>query len=91
LEGLGQEVGVAYSGERALQIAPEHRPEVAFLGLAMPGMSGRELAEQLRKRFPPEELTLIALSGFGKRSARERIQRGVSLSTTSSSRQRSQR
>ncbi len=64
LKGLGQDVLEAYSGDEALKLALERRPEVAFLDLAMPGMSGRDLAEQLRRHFPPDRLTLVALSGF---------------------------
>jgi two-component system, chemotaxis family, CheB/CheR fusion protein len=64
LERMGQQVRVAYSGEVGLEIAREQRPEVAFLDLAMPGMSGSEVAQHLRQVFPSTELTLVALSGY---------------------------
>ena len=64
LESMGQQVRVAYSGEAGLEIAREQRPQVAFLDLAMPGMSGLEVAQNLRRVFPSTELTLVALSGY---------------------------
>jgi CheY-like chemotaxis protein len=37
---------------------------MAFVDLAMPGMNGEELARRLREEFPPEELALVAVSGY---------------------------
>jgi hypothetical protein len=54
LEKLGQQVQVAYDGETALEIALEQRPQIAILDVAMPGMTGVELAQPLRKQFLPE-------------------------------------
>jgi signal transduction histidine kinase len=65
LEKFGQQVQVAYDGETALQIALEQRPQIAILDVAMPGMTGAELAQRLRKKFPPNELTLVAFTGYG--------------------------
>jgi CheY-like chemotaxis protein len=64
LETLDQDVRVAYAGEAALQAAREHRPEVAFLDLSMPGMGGDELARRLREQAQPGPY-IVALSGFG--------------------------
>ena len=65
LESLGQDVRVAHSGEEALVAAREFRPAVAFLDLAMPGMSGAELAQRLREELPGNGMTLVAVTGFG--------------------------
>jgi CheY-like chemotaxis protein len=64
LESMGQDVRVAYGGEAALAVARTYRPHVAFLDLAMPGMDGAELARRLREEFPPEQLILVATSGY---------------------------
>jgi len=69
LSALGQQVEVAYAGERGLASALAHRPQIAFLDLSMPGMSGVELSRRLREHFPPEALTLVALSGHDRRAA----------------------
>ena len=65
LESLGQDVRVVHSGEQALAAAREFRPTVAFLDLAMPGISGAELARRLREEFPRNGMTLVAVTGFG--------------------------
>jgi two-component system, chemotaxis family, CheB/CheR fusion protein len=66
LQKMGQQVKVAYDGEAALEIALEQRPQIAFLDVAMPGMSGVELARRLRQTFPsPSKLTLVAFTGYG--------------------------
>jgi CheY-like chemotaxis protein len=65
LEKLGQQVRVAYDGETALEIALEQCPQIAILDVAMPGMTGVELAQHLRQKFPPSELTLVAFTGYG--------------------------
>ena len=64
LEIMGQQVRVAHTGEAALEIAREQRPQVAFVDFAMPGMSGAEVAQRLRQEFSSTELTLVALSGY---------------------------
>jgi two-component system, chemotaxis family, CheB/CheR fusion protein len=71
LEELGQQVRVAYDGETALQIARKQRPQMAFVDLAMPSMSGREVAKRLRQQFPPQELRLVALTGHGTASTQD--------------------
>ncbi len=69
LEGMGQDVRVAYGGEAALAVARAYRPHVAFVDLAMPGMDGEELARRLREEFAPEQLALIATSGYPRNEA----------------------
>ena len=64
LESMGQKVRVAYGGDNAIEIAHERRPQVAFIDLSMPGISGAEVANRLRQEFSPSQLTLVALSGY---------------------------
>ena len=45
----GHEVSVACSGTQALEVASQLRPELLLLDIGMPGMSGYELAEALRR------------------------------------------
>jgi CheY-like chemotaxis protein len=67
----GHEVADAADGLSALSVAETFLPECAILDLSMPGMDGIELARRLRRRFPREQLTLIALSGFAEREIRD--------------------
>jgi signal transduction histidine kinase/CheY-like chemotaxis protein len=70
LETLGQDVAVAYDAQTAVALARERRPRVAFLDVWMPGVTGSQLAHQLRAEFAPGELTLVAVSGHDKHHAR---------------------
>jgi CheY-like chemotaxis protein len=67
----GHEVHTARNGWEALQVAQRVRPGVVLLDLGLPGMSGYELAGQMKKHAaqPP---FLIALTGHGREEARRR-------------------
>ena len=64
LEGHGYDVMVAGSGKAALQLVGvgEGRLDLLVTDVVMPGMSGRQLAEQLRVRQPG--LKVLYLSGY---------------------------
>jgi PAS domain S-box-containing protein len=62
LEELGCEVTVAGSGRTALSIARSERPELILTRLVMPGMSGWELLENMRRDPELEELPVIMTS-----------------------------
>jgi CheY-like chemotaxis protein len=62
--GWGHEVAVAADGLSALSLVEAFRPECAIVDLSMPGMNGIDLARRLRLRFPPGQLSLIALSSY---------------------------
>jgi len=67
---LGQDVAVAYDAQSAVALARQRRPDVAFLDVSMPGVTGSELANQLRAEFAPGELRLVAVTGHDKHDAR---------------------
>ena len=46
----GQEVRVAHDGPSALEVASEFHPELVLLDIGLPGMSGYEVAKNLRRR-----------------------------------------
>lgn len=48
LEEAGYTVGLAESGERALQRAEEWRPDLVMLDIQMPGIGGIEVARRLK-------------------------------------------
>ncbi len=68
----GQEVRVAHDGPSALRSAEEFRPEVVLLDIGMPGMDGYEVARRLRGRPDSSAATLVALTGWGQESDRQK-------------------
>jgi two-component system CheB/CheR fusion protein len=57
----GHEAREAADGDEALYLAAEFRPDVVFLDLAMPGMTGLEVAQRLRQDGAAP--LLVALTG----------------------------
>ncbi len=49
IQSAGHEVLAAGSGEEALQLAMEHRPDLIVLDVMMPGLSGYEVCQSLRE------------------------------------------
>jgi len=72
LEQLGHEVFVAYTGGRAIEVAHERRPDVILLDLALPDVSGYDVARTLRRDARLAGIRIIGLSGFGGDEHRKR-------------------
>jgi signal transduction histidine kinase len=68
----GHEVRIAHNGATALEIATDFKPEVIFLDIGMPGMDGYDVARNMRKRPGLENVFLVALTGWGQQSDRQR-------------------
>ena len=64
LSVLQVEAIVARYGEEAIKHAEQFKPEIALVDLRMPEMDGYEVATRLRAIFPPEALTIVAVSGL---------------------------
>lgn len=62
LQLWGHDVRVAYSGEAALESVATFEPDVFLLDIALPRMSGFEMARRFRGRFP--DALLVAVTGF---------------------------
>lgn len=68
----GYEVLEARDGPSALQVAPSFRPDVAVLDIGLPAMDGYDLAQHLREELGESTPKLIAMTGYGQESDRER-------------------
>jgi two-component system CheB/CheR fusion protein len=72
LEKMGHQVRVVPDGPTALAAIREETPEYALIDVGLPGMSGYDLAREIRKLPEARELTLIAHTGYGQAEDRER-------------------
>ncbi len=68
LRKFGHNVAVAYSGERALEVAQTFKPETVFLDLAMPDMDGFAVLEMMKRDSLYSAARIVALTGFGQPS-----------------------
>ncbi|HYT94797.1 MAG TPA: response regulator [Gemmataceae bacterium] len=73
LEAMGHQVEVARDGPAALQAAEANRPDAVLLDLGLPGLSGYEVAQQLRQQQTGAARPLIiAVTGLGEYTQRLR-------------------
>jgi two-component system CheB/CheR fusion protein len=68
----GCNVEVAHDGVAALDTALRLAPDIVFLDLSLPRMDGLEVARQLRRRYQTDRMLLVATTGFGQDTDRER-------------------
>jgi len=70
LQLWGHEVQSALNGPEALALAVEFRPEIILLDIGLPGMSGYEVARQLRQLPGFRDVFIVAVTGYGQESDR---------------------
>lgn len=72
LRESGHEVKVAHDGQAALAAAAEFMPEFAFLDIGLPQLNGYELARALAAAPATRDIVLVAVTGWGQESDRQR-------------------
>jgi len=72
LRMMGHDASIAHDGESALRGIEADRPDIVLLDIGLPGMSGYEVAERLRKTPAGKALRLYALTGYGQEEDRRR-------------------
>jgi signal transduction histidine kinase len=72
LRVLGYEARQASDGLEGLAAAAELRPDVVLLDIAMPKLNGYEVARRLRAEEWGKHMLLIAVTGWGQESAKQR-------------------
>ena len=76
LEKSGYAVLTAANGIEGIRLAREHLPDMAFVDLKMPNMSGMEIIEILTRDIP--DIVLVMITGFASiGSAVEAMQKGA--------------
>jgi signal transduction histidine kinase len=72
LEMEGHAARIAHTGHEALAAAPDFAPDIVFLDIGLPDLSGYEVARQLRNTPAGEQALLVALTGWGTEEDRQR-------------------
>jgi CheY-like chemotaxis protein len=69
---FGHEAKVALSGPAGLETARSLRPDVVLCDISLPGMDGYAVAGSLRSEPATQATRLVALTGYGRDSDRQR-------------------
>ncbi len=78
LSATGHRVRVAYDARQALEIFRAFHPQVVFMDLDMPEMTGLEAAARIRLMPGGTACAIIALTGWGS-DAHRRLSRDASI------------
>lgn len=66
LKSEGFDTRIAHDGPEAIATAKTFAPTVVLLDIRLPGMSGMEVAQELRQMPESREAKLIAISGLSR-------------------------
>jgi PAS domain S-box-containing protein len=72
LKAWGHDVQTAFGGEAALETVRHFQPEIIFLDIGMPGMSGYDVAKWLRAEPSARGIVIAAVTGYGQEADRQR-------------------
>src|SRR5581483_8164903 len=68
LNDEGHQVREVYRGTEVVRLLEEFDPDVALVDIGMPGMSGYDVARQVRERYGKGRPLLVAITGWKKPS-----------------------
>jgi signal transduction histidine kinase len=71
LEHAGHAVHIAHNGASAIAAALQVQPDLVFLDIGLPDMSGGEVAARMRELPALQNIALVALTGYGQHKDRE--------------------
>ena len=64
LDELGHRTLIVHDGPAALKVFEDYRPDVVLLDIGLPGMTGYDVARQLRSRG--SKARIVAVTGWGQ-------------------------
>lgn len=64
LKRLGHEVVVAADGETAVTLAAQEKPDLIFMDVMMPRLSGLEAARKIHEITELQDVPIVAISAF---------------------------
>ena len=71
VEHFGHDAVTVDSGERALEVAPDERPEVILMDIVMPGMSGYTATRKLGKNRSTRHIPVIFVTSRDSEADRQ--------------------
>jgi signal transduction histidine kinase/ActR/RegA family two-component response regulator len=74
LRASRHDVRTAHDGPTALEVALDYRPDVVLLDIGLPGLNGFEVAKRVHQQPTIENIVLVAMTGYGLESDRQRSQ-----------------
>ena len=72
LELSGHDVQTTHDGLSAITAALKYRPHVVLLDIGLPGLNDFEVAKRLRQQPSMQNVVLVAMTGYGELTARQR-------------------
>jgi DNA-binding response OmpR family regulator len=74
LQASGFAVRCVYDGISALSVARTYKPSVIVLDIGLPDITGYEVARRLREQQEFAHTAIVAVTGYGQSSDRQRAQ-----------------
>jgi twitching motility two-component system response regulator PilH len=70
LQGYGFETLAAADGEQGIELAREHRPDVIFMDVVMPGMNGFQATRRLARDPATADIPVVMITTKGEATDR---------------------
>ncbi len=72
LQLLGHDARCIYDPQATIETVDAFAPDIVFLDIGMPGLSGHDVARNLRSQPHRDRLIIVAVTGWGEAEARRR-------------------
>jgi PAS domain S-box-containing protein len=72
LRRWGHDAEVVHNGTAGIELVSSSRPDVAIIDIGLPGVDGYAVARRLREQFSPQQLLLVAITGYGSGADQQR-------------------
>ena len=63
---FGNDAVMAHDGESAIAMVAEYQPDLVFMDLSLPTVSGLEAGKQIRNAVAPNSVVVVAMTGWGR-------------------------
>ena len=74
LKASGHDTRIAHDGPTALEATLDDPPDAVLLDIGLPRLNGYEVAKRMRQQGVLQNVILIAMTGYGQQTDRQRSQ-----------------